>query len=71
MDTIAAYAKQQGIKLSMWTLSMTLDRQLDSALKQFQRWGVDFIMTDFIDRDDQKTVNFYKRLRKPAPKHIS
>jgi alpha-glucosidase len=35
----------------MWTLSMTLNRQLDSALKQFQRWGVDFIMTDFIDRD--------------------
>ncbi|HVX26858.1 MAG TPA: glycoside hydrolase family 97 protein [Parafilimonas sp.] len=62
MDTIAAYAKQQGIKLSMWTLSMTLDRQLDSVLKQFQKWGVDFIMTDFIDRDDQPTVNFYKRI---------
>ncbi len=62
MDTIAAYAKQQGIKLSMWTLSMTLNKQLDSALKQFQKWGVDFIMTDFIDRDDQPTVNFYKRI---------
>lgn len=62
MDTLAAYAKQQGIKLSMWTLSMTLNRQLDSALQQFQRWGVDFIMTDFIDRDDQPTVNFYKRI---------
>ena len=62
MDTIAAYAKSQGIGLSLWTLSMTLDRQLDSALKQFKRWGVDFIMTDFIDRDDQKTVNFYKKI---------
>jgi alpha-glucosidase len=62
MDTIAAYAKQQGIKLSMWTLAMTLDRQLDSALKQFQQWGVDFIMTDFIDRDDQPAVNFHKRI---------
>jgi alpha-glucosidase len=71
MDTIAAYAKQQGIKISMWTLSMTLDRQLDSALKQFQRWGVDFIMTDFIDRDDQPTVNFILASQKPAPKRIS
>ena len=62
MDSIAAYAKQQGIKLSMWTLSMTLNKQLDSALKQFQKWGVDFIMTDFIDRDDQPTVNFYTRI---------
>lgn len=68
MDTIAAYAKQQGIKLSMWTLSMTLNKQLDSALKQFQKWGVDFIMTDFIDRDDQPVVNFYKRIAEACAK---
>ncbi len=68
MDTIAAYAKQQGIKLSMWTLSMTLNKQLDAALKQFQKWDVDFIMTDFIDRDDQPTVNFYKRITEACAK---
>jgi alpha-glucosidase len=62
MDTIAAYARSRGIGLSLWTLSMTLNRQLDSALRQFNHWGVDFIMTDFIDRDDQKTVNFYKKI---------
>ncbi|HEX3769048.1 MAG TPA: glycoside hydrolase family 97 N-terminal domain-containing protein, partial [Puia sp.] len=62
MVSLAAYARSQRIGLSMWTLSMTLNRQLDSALKQFQRWGVDFIMTDFIDRDDQKTVNIYKKI---------
>ncbi|HVZ96901.1 MAG TPA: glycoside hydrolase family 97 protein [Chitinophagaceae bacterium] len=62
MDTIAAYARQQGIHLSMWTLSMTLARQLDSAIAQFKKWDVDFIMTDFIDRDDQPTVRFYKRI---------
>ncbi len=62
MDTLVAYAKQQGIKLSMWTLSMTLERQLDSALAQFRKWGVDFIMTDFMDRDDQRMVNFYYRV---------
>jgi len=71
MDTIVAYAKKRDIKLSMWTLSMALDKQLGSALKQFQKWGVDFIMTDFIDRDDQKTVNFYKRITEAcADAHI-
>ncbi|HYJ65135.1 MAG TPA: glycoside hydrolase family 97 catalytic domain-containing protein, partial [Parafilimonas sp.] len=68
MDSIAAYAKQQSIKISMWTLSMTLNKQLDSALKQFQKWGVDFIMTDFIDRDDQPIVNFYKRIAEACAK---
>lgn len=64
MDALAAYAKSQGIKLSMWTLCSTLDKQLDSALVQFNKWGVDFIMTDFMDRDDQPMVNFYHRIAK-------
>jgi alpha-glucosidase len=69
MDTIVAYAKEKGIKLSMWTLSMTLDRQLDSALNQFNKWGVNFIMTDFIDRDDQKSVAFYYRIAAACAQH--
>lgn len=68
MDTIAAYAAQRGIKLSMWTLCSTLDRQLDSALTQFNKWGVDFIMTDFMDRDDQKMVGFYYRIAEATAK---
>lgn len=64
MDEIAAYAKKQGISLSMWTLAWSLDRQLEPALKQFKKWGVDFLMTDFMDRDDQKMVNFYHRIAK-------
>ena len=64
MDSITAYARSKGIKISMWTLCSTLDKQLDSALAQFNRWGVDFIMTDFMDRDDQPMVNFYHRIAK-------
>lgn len=69
MDTLAAYAKIKGIKLSMWTLCSTLDKQLDSALVQFNKWGVDFIMTDFMDRDDQPMVNFYERIAKACAEH--
>lgn len=69
MDTIAAYAKANKVKLSMWTLCSTLDRQLDSALKQFNKWGVDFIMTDFMDRDDQAMVNFYHRIAEASASH--
>jgi alpha-glucosidase len=62
MNEIASYARSQGVSLSMWTLASTLDRQLEPALKQFRKWGVDFIMTDFMDRDDQKMVSFYHRI---------
>jgi alpha-glucosidase len=69
IDTLVSYAREQGVKLSMWTLAKTLDRQLDRALDQFNKWGVDFIMTDFIDRDDQKAVNFYHRIAKACAEH--
>ncbi|MEP7376594.1 MAG: glycoside hydrolase family 97 protein [Chitinophagaceae bacterium] len=69
MDEIAAYAKEKNIKLSMWTLAMTLAKQLEPALVQFNKWGVDFIMTDFMDRDDQKMVNFYFKVAEACARH--
>ncbi len=69
MDTLVAYAKEKGIKICMWTLAMTLDKQLEPALEQFNKWGIDFIMTDFIDRDDQKAVNFYHRIAQACADH--
>ena len=69
MDSLVAYAKLRNIKLSMWTIAATLDKQLEPALTQFNKWGVDFIMTDFIDRDDQKTVQFYERIAKACAAH--
>ncbi|MBX2920562.1 MAG: glycoside hydrolase family 97 protein [Chitinophagaceae bacterium] len=69
MGEIAAYAKSKGIALSMWTLAMTLDRQLESVLEQFNKWGVTFIMTDFIDRDDQKAVQLFYRIAEACARH--
>ena len=69
MDTLVAYASKQGVKICMWTLAMTLDRQLEPALDQFNKWGVDFIMTDFIDRDDQQAVNFFHRTAEACAEH--
>lgn len=69
MDTLVAYAKLKGVKIAMWTLALTLNKQLEPALAQFNKWGVDFIMTDFIDRDDQVSVNFHKRITEACATH--
>ncbi len=69
MDALLAYAREKGVKICMWTLAMTLDKQLEPALDRFNEWGIDFIMTDFIDRDDQKMVNFYHRIAKACAEH--
>ncbi|SDF53151.1 alpha-glucosidase [Dyadobacter soli] len=69
MDEIMAYAKSKGIGVSMWTLALTLDKQLEPALEQFSKWGVDFIMTDFINRDDQKAVQFFYKVAEACARH--
>jgi alpha-glucosidase len=69
MQEIIRYARSNGIKLNLWTCAATLDRQLDSALTRFNQWGIDFIMTDFIDRDDQLAVNFCKRIAEACARH--
>lgn len=69
IDSIADYARSKNVSLILWTLSMTLDRQLDSALQHFQRWGVRCIMTDFMDRDDQQMVQFYQRIAEATAKY--
>ena len=69
MDELLAYANKNNIRLMLWTLCSTLDKQLDSALKQFNKWGIASIMTDFMDRDDQKMVNFYHRIAKACAKN--
>ncbi|WP_426294707.1 glycoside hydrolase family 97 protein [Dyadobacter endophyticus] len=69
MEEIVAYAKSKGIGISMWTLALTLDKQLEPALEQFSKWGVDFIMTDFINRDDQKAVQFFYKVAEACARH--
>lgn len=69
MKELTGYAKSKGVKLSMWTLSIILEKQLEAALDQFNEWGVDFIMTDFMDRDDQKMVEFYHKIAEACARH--
>ncbi|MBL7696521.1 MAG: glycoside hydrolase family 97 protein [Chitinophagaceae bacterium] len=69
MEEILGYAKSKGVKINMWTLGMTLDKQLEPALDRFNKWGVNFIMTDFFDRDDQVSMNRIKRIAEACGRH--
>lgn len=69
MEEILSYAKSKGVGINMWTLAMTLERQLEPALERFNKWGVNFIMTDFFDRNDQVTMNLIKRIAEACARH--
>jgi alpha-glucosidase len=69
LEELAAYARYKNIGLMLWTLSMTLERQLEPALERFEKLGIKMIMTDFMDRDDQKMLRFYTRVAEATARH--
>jgi len=42
---------------------------MDEALATYERWGVDGIMVDFMDRDDQEMVNIQTAILQKAAAH--
>ena len=71
MDYLANYAKEQNVGLVRWTSALAMEKQMDAALERFSEWGVKGIMVDFMNRDDQPTINFlHKVAEKAAEKHI-
>ena len=66
MAAILARARLRGVRLRLWTHWVPLKAQLDAALDQWQRWGIEGLMVDFMDRDDQDMVAFYDEIARKA-----
>ncbi|MGI4886428.1 MAG: glycoside hydrolase family 97 protein [Janthinobacterium lividum] len=71
MQQICDYAKTKGVGIRVWVHWQPFYAQLDKALAQYEAWGVQGMMVDFMDRDDQQMVNMQEEmLRKAAQHHI-
>jgi len=68
LEEVVRYAESKKVGVILWCVWYTLDQQMDRALDYFQRIGVKGIKVDFMDRDDQKMVNFYRRCAEAAAK---
>jgi alpha-glucosidase len=68
MDSLLAYAREKKVGIILWVIWKTLDLQMQPALDQFAKWGVQGIKVDFMQREDQWMVNFYERTAREAAK---
>ncbi len=68
VSTLADYAKSRNVGLILWTSWLVLDRQLDTALNTFSKWGIKGIKVDFMQRDDQQMMEYYEKVAKAAAK---
>ena len=71
VPALVKYGQERNVGVILWTTWHTLEDQMIPALDLFQRWGVKGIKVDFMQRDDQRVVNYYWRVaREAAARHL-
>jgi alpha-glucosidase len=66
---LVRYASQKNVKIWIWLFYGSVDSQLEEAFPLFEKWGVAGMKIDFIERDDQRGVDFYYRVAQKAAEH--
>jgi len=69
MPELLRYAKEKGVRLRLWMHWKPLKAQLDEAFRTYEAWGIEGVMIDFMDRDDQEMVRWYHEVAEKAAKH--
>ncbi|HHJ10734.1 MAG TPA: glycoside hydrolase family 97 protein [Bacteroidetes bacterium] len=71
IEELVRYGKEKQVGVILWVVWKTLDDQMEKALDQFERWGIKGVKVDFMQRDDQWMVNFYRKVaRETAKRHL-
>ncbi|HXB94798.1 MAG TPA: glycoside hydrolase family 97 catalytic domain-containing protein [Puia sp.] len=71
LPAIIDYGRRKGVGVWLWGGWLPLDKKMDEALDYYSRLGIRGFKVDFMNRDDQKMVQFYYRLaEKAAARHV-
>jgi len=68
MEELCAYAKEKNVGVILWVIWNSLGDQLEKALDQYAKWGVKGIKVDFMQRSDQKLIEYYHRVSQETAK---
>jgi alpha-glucosidase len=69
MKEVCDYAKSKGVGVRVWVQWAALYPKLDTAFAIFEKWGLQGMMVDFMDRDDQEMVNIQTEMLEKAARH--
>jgi alpha-glucosidase len=71
LPAIINYGRQKNVGVWLWGGMLPLDQKLDEALSHYSQLGIKGFKIDFMNRDDQKMVQFYYRVaQKAASYHL-
>lgn len=66
---VVRYAASKNVKVWIWLTYVEVDSQMDEAFPLYEKWGVAGLKIDFVERDDQRGIDFYYRAAKRAVEH--
>jgi alpha-glucosidase len=69
VEELCRYAESRNVGIILWVVWNSLWDKIDEALPLWEKWGVKGIKVDFMQRDDQKVVNFYHEAVQKTAKH--
>jgi alpha-glucosidase len=66
---LCKYAESKHVGVILWVVWKTFWDKIDEAIALYEKWGVKGVKVDFMQRDDQKIVNFYLEAAKKTAEH--
>jgi len=69
MPAVIEYARKKNVRLWLWAHWTDVDKQMVTAFPLYEKWGIAGVKIDFMDRDDQQMVEFYRRTAKLAAEY--
>jgi len=71
VQEICKYAESKNVGVILWVVWKSFWDKIDEAVVLYEKWGVKGVKVDFMQRDDQKVVNFYlEAAMKTAEHHL-
>lgn len=69
LANIISYGREKGVGIRLWVHWQPVAARLEEAFAQYEAWGIQGLMVDFLDRDDQEMVDFCWRVLESAARH--
>lgn len=66
---LCKYAADRGVGLILWAGYWAFERDMERACREYSAMGVKGFKVDFMDRDDQPMVDFYRRTAETAARY--
>jgi alpha-glucosidase len=72
LPEVLGYARRKGVRLRLWLHWQAAEAHMKTAFPIYEKWGIEGVMLDFMDRDDHEMINFlHEAVRLAAEHHLT